>query len=216
MNATTCALVSSRVSPVSTMRSARIRFSTSGTCLAKIAVNLSGSISFRARTRARCCSAGALTTTTKSQCCSRCFSKSSGISRMHSGSDCRDASAMKASRAASTSGWTIASSSWSFCLFSSPTTSLDRDFRSMLPSSAKTPSPKASRMGLTASPPGAYSRWTVASASSTGMFISRSHFDTVLLPMPMLPVRPTTKVSPTRLPPRRLAFPLGCMVAQGL
>ena len=53
--------------PVSTRKCACRRFSASGICLARIAANFSAVMPGRASTRARCTSAGAVTTTTASQ-----------------------------------------------------------------------------------------------------------------------------------------------------
>mmetsp|Transcript_25614 Transcript_25614/g.63133 ORF Transcript_25614/g.63133 Transcript_25614/m.63133 type:complete len:204 (+) Transcript_25614:282-893(+) len=153
-----------------------------------MASSFSGVIPGRPSTRERCTAASpVLTTNTASTVASYPFSYSSGMSNTTSGCRCASACARNSHRAASTSGCTMSSSF--FMAASSPSTCLLSAGREMPPSGVSTPA-KAMRTGSTAAPPGAYSRCTTASASSTGTPISSSTPATELLPMPMEPVRP--------------------------
>ena len=107
MMARTASRVSSSVPPVGTRKSARAAFSASGHCLATIASNLSGVMPGRARTRARCTSAGAETTTTVSTRDSPPVSNSRGMSKRIRGASAY--LARNASRSSPTAGWTMAS-----------------------------------------------------------------------------------------------------------
>mmetsp|Transcript_18052 Transcript_18052/g.39673 ORF Transcript_18052/g.39673 Transcript_18052/m.39673 type:complete len:229 (+) Transcript_18052:213-899(+) len=180
--------------------SARRRCSASGTCFARIASNSASTMPDRSRTRLRWICAGALATATTSQRRSWPLSMSSGSSRTTSSSPRLTASRMNSSRRWSTSGKTTSSSTLlRLSAFASPAANSDSAGRLMPPSSPMTSSPKSCRTGSTAAPPFAYSSRTTASASLTAMPSSRNMAETVLLPMPTLPVSPRTMVSPRTL-----------------
>src|SRR5262249_42704716 len=131
--------------------------------------------------------AGALTTRVASTRRSPMPSNSSGMSSTTSLSPRRAARLRKARWRWPTSGWTMASSLRRACLL--PNTRAPRAWRSSTPSFT-TPGNAASIAG-NATPPLAWTAWTLASASYTGTPIWRSIFAAVDLPIPIEPVRPT-------------------------
>src|SRR5450759_212111 len=117
---------------VSTTKSARRCFSSSGICLARMAASLPAVMPGRSKARIRCRSAGADTTTTASQRASPPVSNSSGTSSTATGAPLRSASAKNRVETAPTSGCTICSSR--LMAAASPSTRLARASRSTLPS----------------------------------------------------------------------------------
>src|SRR5206468_12793703 len=71
--------------------------------------------------------------------------------------------------------------------------------RSSEPSAVRIPGPNASASSATIGMPGAWSSWTIASASITVAPSSRSMRATVLLPEPIPPVTPITTLTPASL-----------------
>src|SRR5262245_45213499 len=105
----TCACAKSSPRSLSTMQSARARFSGSGSWRVRIEANFSSVIPGRVSTRRRWVSGGAETTTTLSTSRSRPVSNSKGTSITARRAFRRRASSRNFSCSARTSGWTISS-----------------------------------------------------------------------------------------------------------
>mmetsp|Transcript_35885 Transcript_35885/g.101614 ORF Transcript_35885/g.101614 Transcript_35885/m.101614 type:complete len:376 (-) Transcript_35885:64-1191(-) len=193
IRAATAFSVSSREEPVSMMCCARLRFSASGTCRPRMERNLSSVIPGLARTRSLCASSPADTTATASTFDSIFVSNSNGTSRTTSMLPSRRLCCRKAIRFCSSSGCTASSSR--FMASSFPMTYLLSSLRSTPPSTIA--SGNSSRITGTAPPPAPYSSCTTASESMTGTPASLNILDTVLFPMPMEPVSPSTNMLPS-------------------
>ena len=106
----TCARAWSKSRELSKIKSARRRFSASGSCLARMAANFSSVMPGRSKARWRCISAGAETTTTASQRHPVRRSNSNGTSSTTTSAPRACASAKNLSVKILTSGCTMASS----------------------------------------------------------------------------------------------------------
>mmetsp|Transcript_33793 Transcript_33793/g.106262 ORF Transcript_33793/g.106262 Transcript_33793/m.106262 type:complete len:356 (-) Transcript_33793:22-1089(-) len=182
--------------PVSTTKSARVRLSASGSCLARIVSSLASLIPGRARQRRRCSAAlqetrRTTSTSARRAASSRSVSRRRGTSTTTSHSPSSPARRTNPARSSVTSGCTISSSRCSDASRPAVATAAERAARSMPPSAPRALG-KAAHTGSTAAPPAAYSECTVASASCTRKPHLRNHAAAELLPMPMPPVRPTT------------------------
>ena len=144
----------------------------------------------RSRRRAAWTVRGAETTMTKSVRRSPPVSNSSGTSSTTARAPARRARARKPRSAARTSGCTMRSRRSSAP--GSRITTARRAARSMTPSWT-VPGNEAA-IGRTARPPRRCSACTVASASNTGIRARRKHAAAVDLPMPIPPVRPSTRI----------------------